>query len=43
MTNPPMVYIQSDIPDGMTLAAWRASRSAPKRRFGMRVRTGRLN
>ena len=42
MSNPPMVYIDCDIPDGMTLSGWRASKRVAKpKRFGVRVRTGR--
>jgi hypothetical protein len=28
----PHVYIQSDVPEGMTLVEWRRSHSAPRRR-----------
>jgi hypothetical protein len=28
----PHVYIQSDVPDGMTLVDWRHAHSAPRRR-----------
>lgn len=30
MTNPPVIYVECDVPEGMTLAAWRSA-NAPAR------------
>jgi hypothetical protein len=32
MSSVPMVYVESDIPEGVTLTAWRASRAQPAKR-----------
>jgi hypothetical protein len=31
LTTAPHVYIQSDVPEGMTLVAWRRAHTAPRR------------
>jgi len=32
MSSVPMAYIQSDIPEGVTLVQWRAARARPAKR-----------
>ena len=38
MTSAPMIYVDCDIPDGMTLTQWRASRTTPRRGLKARLR-----
>ena len=38
---PPLVYVDCDIPDGVTLVAWRRERDAAERRSRAEVREAR--